>query len=47
MKARILVVDDEKDLESLILQKFRRQIRDPRRCLLMSFEASHLRRVPI
>src|SRR5687767_9575552 len=28
MKAKILVVDDEKDLESLILQKFRRQIRD-------------------
>src|SRR5579864_3464920 len=28
MKARILVVDDEPDLEALILQKFRRQIRD-------------------
>jgi adenylate cyclase len=28
MTAKILVVDDEKDLESLILQKFRRQIRD-------------------
>ena len=38
--ARILVVDDEPDLEVLVLQKFRRQIRDgavsfpvrPRRC---------------
>jgi adenylate cyclase len=28
MKARILVVDDEPDLEALILQKFRHQIRD-------------------
>src|SRR3984893_10232021 len=28
MSARILVVDDEPDLEALILQKFRRQIRD-------------------
>jgi adenylate cyclase len=28
MTARILVVDDEPDLESLVLQKFRRQIRD-------------------
>ena len=28
MTARILVVDDEPDLEALILQKFRRQIRD-------------------
>jgi len=28
MSARILVVDDEPDLESLVLQKFRRQIRD-------------------
>src|SRR5687767_13615114 len=28
MSARILVVDDEPDLEGLILQKFRRQIRD-------------------
>ena len=28
MNARILVVDDEPDLEALILQKFRRQIRD-------------------
>ena len=28
MTARILVVDDEPDLEALVLQKFRRQIRD-------------------
>ena len=28
MTARILVVDDEPDLETLVLQKFRRQIRD-------------------
>jgi adenylate cyclase len=28
MTARILIVDDEPDLEALILQKFRRQIRD-------------------
>ena len=28
MTAKILVVDDEPDLEALILQKFRRQIRD-------------------
>jgi adenylate cyclase len=28
MTARILVVDDEPDLELLILQRFRRQIRD-------------------
>ena len=28
MTANILVVDDELDLEDLILQKFRRQIRD-------------------
>ncbi len=28
MTARILVVDDEADLETLVLQKFRRQIRD-------------------
>src|ERR1700751_1756497 len=28
MTARILVVDDEADLEALVLQKFRRQIRD-------------------
>ena len=28
MTARILVVDDEPDLEPLVLQKFRRQIRD-------------------
>jgi adenylate cyclase len=28
MKAQILVVDDEPDLEALILQKFRHQIRD-------------------
>ena len=28
MRARILVVDDEPDLETLMLQKFRRQIRD-------------------
>jgi adenylate cyclase len=28
MNARILVVDDEPDLEALIIQKFRRQIRD-------------------
>src|ERR1700757_3789739 len=28
MTARILVVDDEADLEVLVLQKFRRQIRD-------------------
>ena len=28
MTARILVVDDEPDLEELILQKFRHQIRD-------------------
>ena len=28
MSAKILVVDDEPDLEALILQKFRRQIRD-------------------
>ena len=28
MSAKILVVDDEPDLEGLILQKFRRQIRD-------------------
>src|SRR5215213_9641577 len=28
MSAKILVVDDERDLETLILQKFRRQIRD-------------------
>ena len=27
MTARILVVDDEPDLEALVLQKFRRQIR--------------------
>jgi hypothetical protein len=30
MIATILVVDDEPDLETLILQKFRRQIRDRR-----------------
>ena len=28
MSAKILVVDDEPDLKGLILQKFRRQIRD-------------------
>ena len=28
MTAHILVVDDEPDLEALVLQKFRRQIRD-------------------
>ena len=28
MSAKVLVVDDEPDLEGLILQKFRRQIRD-------------------
>jgi adenylate cyclase len=28
MTARILVVDDEADLEVLVLQKFRHQIRD-------------------
>ena len=28
MTATILVVDDEPDLEALVLQKFRRQIRD-------------------
>ena len=28
MSARILVVDDEPDLEALVLQKFRRQVRD-------------------
>jgi CheY-like chemotaxis protein len=28
MSARILVVDDEPDLEALVLQKFRQQIRD-------------------
>ena len=28
MTARILVVDDEPDLEALVTQKFRRQIRD-------------------
>ena len=28
MTARILVVDDEPDLEDLVTQKFRRQIRD-------------------
>jgi len=28
MTATILVVDDEPDLEDLVLQKFRRQIRD-------------------
>ena len=28
MTSRILVVDDEPDLEVLVLQKFRRQIRD-------------------
>ncbi|TIV70069.1 MAG: response regulator, partial [Mesorhizobium sp.] len=28
MSARILVVDDEPDLESLLLQKFRHQVRD-------------------
>ena len=28
MTARILVVDDEPDLEALVMQKFRRQIRD-------------------
>jgi adenylate cyclase len=28
MSARILVVDDEPDLEALIQQKFRHQIRD-------------------
>src|SRR6478752_9276853 len=28
MTARILVVDDEPDVESLVLQKFRRQLRD-------------------
>ena len=28
MSAKILVVDDEPDLEGLILQRFRRQIRD-------------------
>ena len=28
MNARILVVDDEPDLEALVLQKFRHQIRD-------------------
>ena len=28
MSARILVVDDEPDLEALVLQKFRHQIRD-------------------
>ena len=30
MTATILVVDDEPDLEALVLQKFRRQIRDGR-----------------
>jgi hypothetical protein len=28
MMAKILVVDDEPDLEDLVLQKFRRQIKD-------------------
>jgi CheY-like chemotaxis protein len=28
MSARILVVDDEPDLEALVLQKFRQKIRD-------------------
>ena len=28
MTTRILVVDDEPDLEALVLQKFRHQIRD-------------------
>jgi hypothetical protein len=28
MTATILVVDDEPDLEALVLQKFRKQIRD-------------------
>jgi adenylate cyclase len=28
MTARILIVDDEPDIEALILQKFRRQIRE-------------------
>jgi adenylate cyclase len=35
MTARILVVDDEPDLEALVLQKFRHQIRDSK--LLFSF----------
>ena len=30
MTARILVVDDEPDLETLIVQRFRRQIREGR-----------------
>ena len=37
MTARILVVDDEPDLEALVLQKFRRQIRDG----TMSFVFAH------
>jgi adenylate cyclase len=37
MTARILVVDDEPDLEALVLQKFRRQIRDG----AMSFVFAH------
>jgi adenylate cyclase len=37
MTARILVVDDEPDLEALVLQKFRRQIRDG----AVSFQFAH------
>ena len=36
MTARILVVDDEPDLETLIQQKFRHQITD--RACFMTFE---------
>ena len=37
MTTRILVVDDEPDLEALVLQKFRHQIRDKS----VSFTFSH------
>jgi adenylate cyclase len=37
MSARILVVDDEPDLEALVLQKFRRQIKDG----AVSFQFAH------
>ena len=46
MTARILFVDDEPDLEPLILQKFRKQIRDGAVSFLFAFAApAHERRV--
>jgi adenylate cyclase len=38
MTARILVVDDEPDLEALIQQKFRHQIRDGGVCFLFAHD---------